>query len=125
MNCRCRLVRLPLPTLSRSLFGMSQPAFALFVSCVEGSLVTRYGTRTFIGAERRALEPKVVDYHPEQVVAIPHDEFRKYRREYLRVMREGSLVERTELEWREQNRQEPPTEERGAGTPRAPNTAPE
>lgn len=77
-------------------------AFALFVSCVEGALVMRYGTGTFIGAERRAREPQVVDYHPDQVVAIPHDEFRKYRREYLRALREGSLVERTADEWQRQ-----------------------
>ncbi len=99
--------------------------FALFVSCVEGSLVTRYGTGTFIGAERRALEPTVVDYHPDIVVAIPHDEFRKYRREYLRAVREGSLVERTEQEWRAQNRQDQPSPKQGAGTPRAQNKAPE
>lgn len=104
---------------------MSQPSFALYVSCVEGAVVTRYGTRTFIGAERRALEPTVVDFHPDIVVAIPHDEFRKYRREYLRAMREGSLVERTADEWRAQNRQDQPTAKQGAGTPRAPNKAPE
>lgn len=99
---------------------MSRPSFALFVSCVEGSLVTRYGTRTFIGAERRALEPQVVDFHPDIIVAIPHDEFRKYRREYLRALREGSLVERTAEAWQAQNRQDPPTAKQGAGTPRAP-----
>lgn len=80
--------------------------FALFVSCVEGSLVTRYGTRTFIGAERRTDDPRQVDFHPDQIVAIPHDEHRRYRREYLRALREGSLVERTADEWQQQNRQE-------------------
>jgi hypothetical protein len=104
---------------------MSQPSFALFVSCVEGAVVQRYGTGTFIGAERRALEPTVIDYHPAIIVAIPHDEFRKYRREYLRAVRDGSLVEHTEQAWREQTRQKQPTDKRGAGTPRAPNTAPE
>jgi hypothetical protein len=118
-------VALPVRRRSRTLCGMSQPSFALFVSCVEGSLVMRYGTRTFIGAERRALEPTVIDYHPDIIVAIPHDEFRKYRREYLRALRDGSLASRTEQAWREQSRQEPPTEQRGAGTPRAPNDAPE
>jgi|SRR6187551_177323 len=104
---------------------MSQASFALFVSCVEGSLVTRYGTRTFIGAERRTLEPNVVDYHPEQIVAIPHDEFRKYRREYTRALRDGSLVQRTADEWQRQNRQDQPTEKStGGGTPRAPKQAP-
>lgn len=131
MNCRCRLVRLPVQPASRSIVGMSHPQFALFVSCVEGSLVTRYGTRTFIGAERRADDPRVVDYHPEHVVAIPHDEFRKYRREYLRALREGSLVERTAAQWDAQNRQSAPAEETnddtdsGGGTRRARLKAPE
>lgn len=98
--------------------------FALFVSCVEGHLVTRHGTRTFIGAERRADDPRRVDYHPEQIVAIPVDEHRKYRREYLRALREGSLVERTGDEW--QRQQQPastaaaPTDDTtGQGTARA------
>lgn len=83
---------------------MSQhPQFALFVSSVEGSLVTRYGTATFIGAERSATDPRAVEWHPDQVVAIPHDEYRKFRREYLRALREGSLVERTADEWNRQN----------------------
>ena len=108
--CRCKLVRLPVQPASRSIVGMSQLSrFALFVSCVEGCLVTRYGTRTFIGAERRTDDPTVVDYHPEQVVAIPHDEHRKFRREYLRALREGSLVERTADEWLQQNRQDEPS----------------
>lgn len=83
-----------------------QPRFALFVSSVEGRLVTRYGTRTFIGAERRASDPRQLEWHTDQVIAIPHDEFRKYRREYLRALREGSLVVRTDAEWQQQNRQD-------------------
>lgn len=82
-------------------------AFALFVSCVEGAPVTRHGTRTFIGCERRALEPTIIDYHPEQIVAISHEEFRKYRREYLRALKDGSLVSHTADEWRALNRQAP------------------
>lgn len=89
---------------------MSLQSFALFVSCVEGSLVTRYGTGTFIGAERRADDPRQVDFHPDQVIAIPDDEFRKYRREYLRALREGSLRQRTEAEWQRQNATPEPTE---------------
>lgn len=91
---------------------MSHPQFALFVSSVEGSLVARYGTGTFIGAERRADDPRVVDFHTDLIVAIPHDEFRRFRREYLRALREGSLVARNVDEW---NRQNPATEKRLAG----------
>jgi hypothetical protein len=115
---------LPVQAASRSIVGMSQLSqFALFVSCVEGSLVTRYGTRTFIGAERATDDRRRVDYHPDQVVAIPVDEYRKFRREYLRALRDGSLVERTADEW--QRQQQPastaaaPTDDTGQGTARA------
>lgn len=77
--------------------------FARFVSCVEGSLVARYGTPTYIGASRRPSEPSVVDYRPAEVVAIPDDEWRKYRREYTRALGCGALVERPAAAWREQN----------------------
>lgn len=95
--------------------------YALFVSCVEGQPVTRYGTRTFIGAERRAAEPTVIDYDPTLVVAISHDEFRRYRKEYLRALSSGSLVTRDATDWHRQNRQGSTDErQQGSGTPPAP-----
>lgn len=81
---------------------MAETGFAMFVSCVEGQPTTRFGTRTYIGAERRADDPTVIDYHPELVVAIPHDEWRKYRREYSRALRAGALVQRPLDAWRKQ-----------------------
>jgi len=110
---------------------MADPAaaFALFVSCVEGSVVMRYGTGTFIGAERVATPPGLA-FHPEIVVAIPHEEYRKYRREYNRALSDGSLAKRTPAQWLEQNA--PPktdkgsaSKKQGAGTPPAPNNAQE
>jgi len=100
---------------------MADSPFALFVSSVEGSLVTRHGTRTFIGATRRAKEPTVIDWQPDVIVAFPHDEYRRYRREYDRALRDKSLAKRTEAEWRAQNRQEAKeANQQGAGTPSAP-----
>lgn len=93
--------------------------FALFVSSIEGSVVTRYGTRTFIGAERSAGG---LSWQTDRVIAIPHDEYRKFRREYDRALRDKSLRVRTETEWREQNRRDndPKKTKQGAGTPSAP-----
>lgn len=83
---------------------MADPAaaFALFVSSVDGHPVTRFGTRTLVGAARRQLEPTVVDYTPELVVALPHAEASRYRREYERAIQAGSLRRRSADDWRAQ-----------------------
>ena len=73
--------------------------FGLFVSCVDGQPVTRYGTRTLIGAQRNAREPTRIDYRPDQVVALTHAECAKYRHEYDRALSNGSLVRRTAADW--------------------------
>lgn len=85
---------------------MSESAapFALFVSSVEGAPVTRFGTRTIIGATRSTLAPTVLVFDTEQIVAIPHDEYRRYRREYDRALDNGSLKRRAVADWEAQNR---------------------
>ena len=87
---------------------------ALFVSAVPGRLVTRYGTDTVIGGRRMPYTPRTlpggsinfwdrgrgtVKLDPEVVVALSHGEARRYRREYGRALRDGSLVERKRDEW--------------------------
>lgn len=84
----------------------SSVLFAVYVSSVEGCPVTRFGTRTLIGAARRVKEPTVIDYQPDVVVAITADEFNRYRREYQRALGNGSLKRRTIEEWQAQ--QAPP-----------------
>jgi hypothetical protein len=82
---------------------MAELAFALYVSCVPAQgPTTRYGTRTFIGAERNAAQPTVIQYDPELVVALTAEEWRKYRREYQRALASGALVTRTAAEYRAQ-----------------------
>ena len=79
--------------------------FALFLSCnPDGGLVARYGTRTFLGADRDATNPSRVKYYPERVVAVSVAEYRRFRREYNRAMTNGSVVRRTAAEWIEQNK---------------------
>lgn len=91
--------------------------FALFVSCNEAAgPVTRFGTRTIIGGARNAKDPTRVEFTPELVVAIPHDEYNRYRREYDRALSNKSLVRRSVKQWRQQNQQR-------EGTPSPPETA--
>jgi len=75
--------------------------FALFVSCVPGRPVTRYGSRVTIGAYRDPATSKFA-WEPETVVAIPEPEFRRYRREYTSALRDGSLRSRSEADWQAQ-----------------------
>lgn len=76
-------------------------AYSLFVSCVEGSPCTRFGTRTLIGAERAS--DNVIHWFPERVVALTHAEHRRYLKEYTRLLRDGDLRPRTAAEWLAQN----------------------
>lgn len=80
-------------------------AFGLFVSSVEGSPCTRFGTKVLIGADRDASEPRKIRYRTKEIVAIPTDEARRYAREYGRLITDGSLVEHKAEEWSEQQRQ--------------------
>jgi len=63
-----------------------------YFSCVEGHVVQRYGTDTYIGVTRTA---NGWEWDTEKVVLIPIAEIARYRREYLRAVKEGSLTERT------------------------------
>lgn len=80
-----------------------QPTPRLYVSSVEGALVTRYGTRTQIGAEILP-GPKggkqTIRWNTGVVVALSQDELVKYKREYRRAIDAGELVERTADDFR-------------------------
>lgn len=80
-------------------------AFGLFVSSVEGSPCTRFGTKVLIGADRDADEPRKIRYRTKEIVAIPTDEARRYAREYGRLITDGSLVEHKAEEWSRQQKQ--------------------
>lgn len=60
-------------------------------------LVPRYGTTTYIAAELSQNHSS--GFHAEQgaVVALHDDEFKRYRREYARELRDGNLVEVDEI----------------------------
>lgn len=72
----------------------------VFVSSVQGKLVTRFPSlrqpvAQYIGATRKGKE---IVWNPEAVVAIPMQEWNRYRREYKRALEQGSLKRRTEAE---------------------------
>jgi hypothetical protein len=85
---------------------MSDPsdAFGLFVSCVEGQPVPRFGTKVLIGAVRDPEERRKIRYNTKAITAIPVVEARKYAREYQRAIADGSLTERTAAQWIEQEK---------------------
>ncbi len=93
--------------------------FSLFVSCVPGKPVTRYGSHTFIGADRVAGTNEFI-WHPERVVAIPATEHARYRKEYDRLLADKDLKVRTETEWKAQTAAEDSAVKRAAAKSAAP-----
>ena len=85
----------------------------LYVSSVEGHLVTRYGTGRrvngipmpglLVGAERDPADPSKVVFDTTKIVFIPEQEAVTYAREYRRALQQGALKARTEDEFERQN----------------------
>ena len=73
----------------------------VYVSAVKGHLVNRFPslrqpTAQYIGAARKG---KKITWDEDQVVAIPEQEWRKYRREYRRAVADGALKERSKADF--------------------------
>jgi hypothetical protein len=68
-----------------------------YFSAVDGHAVPRYGTRSFIGAERG---PEGFVFNTKAVVAIPVSDFARFAKEYMRALKSGALVERNEKDWK-------------------------
>lgn len=66
-----------------------------YSSRAEGGLATRFGTGTYIGANRSHEDPKQVVFDETAVVGITVLEYARYRKEYEKAVKGGSLVERT------------------------------
>lgn len=79
---------------------MSDEASDLYVSSVQGHLVSRPGSPTvLIGAARDIREPSKIVWNTEQVVRIPESEHRAFLREYTRALRGGALVKRSKADF--------------------------
>lgn len=53
--------------------------------------VTKFGTTSFIAAERHPPEGKLI-YYPDRVVPILHDDFRRHRGDYNDAIKSGHLL---------------------------------
>lgn len=79
---------------------MSDDRFELFVSCVEGKPVARFGSDDLIGAVRISDEKgRRIEYDTERVVALTKREVAAARKAYRKVLERGGLVVRTREEW--------------------------
>ncbi|MCP4674347.1 MAG: hypothetical protein GY854_02280 [Deltaproteobacteria bacterium] len=67
-----------------------------YFSSVQGQVVQRYGTDTFIGVKRTA---NGWDWNDESVVPIPETECSRYEREYQNAVRNGALKIRTQKDY--------------------------
>ena len=80
----------------------------MFVRAVPGHAVPRYGTGTWIGAERRTLsaEQKASGESPfvwsSRIVPLPTDYVRRHVRALGMHLRNGELVQCTAAEWKAQ-----------------------
>ena len=80
----------------------------MFVRAVPGHAVPRYGTGTWIGAERRTLsaEQKASGESPfvwsSRIVPLPTDYVRRHVRALGMHLRNGELVQCTDAEWKAQ-----------------------
>ena len=83
--------------------GVDVSDVELFVSLnpEKKGLVTRWGTRSFIGADRDPAKPRTIHYFPGRVLPIFKAEFRRYRSEYNDALKAGHLLRRTEADYRE------------------------
>jgi hypothetical protein len=77
------------------------PTFALFLRCVPGRLVPLFGTPSYIGARRaanteRADGAEPITFDEERVQPITVQDYAKYRKEYDRALRDGSVAKATE-----------------------------
>lgn len=73
--------------------GIDDKLVALYVRLNPEKLgaVTKFGTTSFIAAERIPPEGKLV-YFPERVVPILHDDFRRHRGDYMDAIRSKHLL---------------------------------
>lgn len=77
--------------------------FGLYVTPVAGRTVPRFGAPrgSYIGARRAGNQ---LEWDEERIVAIPADEYRRYRAEYDGAITDGSLKRRKAQEYEAQQK---------------------
>jgi hypothetical protein len=79
---------------------MADTSKPLYCSAVAGHHVTRYGTRTLIGAEIDLQHPGNIRWDTNKIVVIPAAEYELHRLEYDRLLADGALKRRTAAEYK-------------------------
>ena len=69
----------------------------IYVKPVEGRVVPRYGTGSFIGHSYSAGVGYVI--HDGEITALPEIHYKRYGKEYNRAIRDGSLVQVSQDEY--------------------------
>ena len=64
-----------------------------------GSGIPGQRANTLIGAERDAVNPRLIRYFPDVVVGITASEYNGHRREYNRALKCGDLVRRSKADF--------------------------
>ncbi len=105
------------------------PEFALYVSSVEGRLVTRYGTArpgapSYIGARRAPKDPTEIVWETDVVVALTAAEISRSARESERALAAKSLRRRTREEYLAQLEPVAPSPPATPAPPQAPAPTP-
>lgn len=87
---------------------MADILFRYFRS-VEGKVVPRYGTATYIGVQRDQKQGWIWD--TSAIILVPEYETTRYLKEYRRALADGALVEcsRADFEALEKSESEPTT----------------
>lgn len=67
-----------------------------YFSCKSGHAVPRFGTDVFIGAIKQSGG---FIWDEDKIAAIPESEVLRYKREYDRAIRDGSLISRTQVDY--------------------------
>jgi hypothetical protein len=103
-----------------------EPKFALYVSSVQGRLVTRYGAGTrnapsYIGARRVSGDPASIEWDTELVVALTVAEVARFAREYERTLGAKALRKRTGEDWLAQTAHERAEASAATASTKAPN----
>lgn len=82
---------------------MAEIIFRYFRS-IEGMVVPRYGTATFIGVQRDQKQGWIWDTNA--IIRVPEYETTRYGKEYRRALADGALVECSKAEFDAQEKAE-------------------
>ena len=82
--------------------GLGSAQMPRYFSAKPPALVTRFGTGTYLGASLERVDGQVsIKWDEERIVAISDAELSQYLRDYAGLVRDGSLIEWTEDDYKQ------------------------